>query len=144
MLVLQCIFLMLLDFQSYTFSLQLCASDVVYAVNSLLEAPVWLKSMQLWLFSFLVRYLTHFNTTRHKQIRSYNERKCYFFYWHRLREWQNGTISWRHLMLCQGKPGKLSPDTRISLQLIIMRSVKMPDFSALLECWRLFRWFLKT
>lgn len=47
-------------------------------------------------------------------------------------------------MLYQGKPGKLSPDTRISLQLIIMRSVKMPDFSALLEWWRLFRWFLKT
>ena len=38
MLVLQCIFLMLLDF--VIFSLQLCASDVVYAVNSLLEAPV--------------------------------------------------------------------------------------------------------
>ena len=47
-------------------------------------------------------------------------------------------------MLCQGKQGKLSPDTRISLQLIIVRSVKMPDFSAFLECWRPFGWFLKT
>jgi len=47
-------------------------------------------------------------------------------------------------MLCQGKPGKISPDTRISLQLTIMRSVKIPDFSALLEWWWLFSWFLKT
>lgn len=47
-------------------------------------------------------------------------------------------------MLCQGKPGKISPDTRISLQLTMMLSVQKPDFSAVLECWRLFRWFLKT
>ena len=47
-------------------------------------------------------------------------------------------------MLCQGKPGKISPDTRISLQLTIMWSVKMPDFSALLEWWWPFRCILKT
>ena len=47
-------------------------------------------------------------------------------------------------MLCQGKQRKISPDTRIPLQLTIMRSVKMPDFSALLEWWWPFRWFLKT
>lgn len=48
-------------------------------------------------------------------------------------------------MLCQGKQGKISPDTRIPLiQLTIMRSVKMPDFSALLEWWWPFRCVLKT